>query len=553
MVTLQDAESWGRTLDWIVDQPNNLVALRRTLMRAIPSLGPETRALAEPRLLELLTREVASGEIVIRARNRERPATELLDTIPEALTALAQEGAGELQQATESGPQEVPAPVVECILNVVAYECSHKAKRKAALRLEVGTTGVERVLEVVAAGPGHGDTITVKPEYGAAPCSTHGPKALYVTGPAGYRESFAQGEQQVEVYYDRIVEDDLLRYFWAWNLSPASFTISPQVCTGHGVSASIKVYPALVVEAKLVLELNTADRVDSKMAKAQDRGYHETRGRPAHTDWKFSLEGKVKYAGQSTSLGIAYEDKIKKWASFNRLVKRAIDRFVECFFQFTGVTLRPLFPNLQLEYKGQYTEIESKTTVGTEWSVMLKADPLIGLELRIEILDLLIKALGKTQFAVIARGLGKVREWAKDKGQTFEIYLAFQGLIAGELGAKKKPELARASMSGMIQGALKTVFEAKASFGSTGWIGFAFGAECKGNTGIAVRLQLDHDSKGVFLVGKFVLLECKFEYAVWASGKFIWELKEGYEGEYVFWGEQDLLKTGNKYVLSSGS
>ena len=86
----------------------------------------------------------------------------------------------------------------------------------------------------------------------------------------------------------------------------------------------------------------------------------------------------------------------------------------------------------------------------------------------------------------------------------------------------------------MIQGALKAIFEAKASFGSTGWIGFAFGAECKGNTGFAVRLQLDHDHKGVFLVGKFV-----------------WELKESYEGEYVFWGEQDLLTTGSKYVLSS--
>ncbi|MEX1362020.1 MAG: hypothetical protein AB1Z98_02775 [Nannocystaceae bacterium] len=547
MVTLRDAESWSRTLDWIVDHPGNLRALRRTLMRALPRLGAETRSLAEPRLLELLAREVASGEIVIRSRTRERPSVELLDSIPEALTALADE-------APPPEPAPVVAPVIECILDAVAYECSHKSKRKAGLRLEVGTSGASRVFEVVAGDKGKGDIITVKSEYSAAPCSIHDPKNLVVTGP-GMRDTLAKGTQEVEVYYDRIDTNDLLKYFWSWNIGAMDFLLTPQACTGHGVGATIRVYPALSVEAKLVLMLEPramGARVDGKMATAQGRGYHETRGRPAQTDWHFSIAGKVKFDNHATELGVTYEDKVRKWTSFNRLVKRAVDRFVELFFEFTGVKLRPLFPNLQLEYKGQYTEIEGKPTVGTEWSVMLKADPLIGLELRVEILDLLIKALGKTQFAIIAKGLAKVREWAKEKDQIFEVFLAFQGLIAGELGAKKKPELARASVNGKIEGALKTLFEARASFGSTGWMGFAFGAEVKGNTGFAVRLQLDHDAKGVFLVGKFVLLECKFECAVWASGKFFWELKESYENEFVWWGEQDLLSSSNKYVLSSG-
>lgn len=544
--TLQEAESWSRTFDWIVDHPSNLEALRKTLMRAVPSLGAELWSLTEARLLELFSREVASGEIMVMARVRERPAVDLLDSEPAALTTLADGG-----DTNASEPAPAPASVVECVLDVVTYECSHLGKRRAALRLEVGTAQSERTLEVVAADEGDGDIITVEPEYSAAPCSIHQPKHLVVTGP-GVRKTLPQGELQVEVFYSRIDTSDLLKYFWAWNLGPAEFTLTPQACTGHGVYALVKVYPALEVEAKLELALDTGARVDTRMAVAQQRGYNERRGRPAHTEWKFALEGKVKYASHFQSLGIEYEDKIRKWAAFNRLIKRAIDTFVDYFFTFTGVKLRPLFPNLELEYKGKYTEIEGKTTVGTEWSVLLKADPLIGLELRIEILDLLIKALGKTQFAIIARGLAKVREWAKDKGQTFEIFLAFQGLIAGEIGAKKKPELARASVDGMIQGALKVLFEAKASFGSQGWIGFAFGAEVKGNTGFAVRLELDHDSRGVFLVGKFVLLECKFEYGVWASGKFIWELREGYEGEYVFWSEQDLLKSGNKYVLTSG-
>ncbi|MCX4241534.1 hypothetical protein [Paraliomyxa miuraensis] len=550
-VTLQEAESWSRTFDWIVDHPSNLEALRRALMRAVPQLGADLWSLPESRLLELFSREVASGEIMVMACIRERPSMELLDSEPSPLATLTQQD-GSTSSSPPKESEPAPAPVIECILAVVTYECSHVGKRKAALRLEVGTAQSDRTLEVVAGDQDHADTITVKPEWTAAACGVHQPKVLSVTGP-GVRQTLPDGELKVQVFYSRIDSSRLLDYFWAWNMGPAEFTLSPQACTGHGVHALVRVYPELQVEAKLVLALNTDDRVDGKMELAQQRGYHEKRGRPAHTEWKFELEGKVKYGGRSESLGLKYEDKIKKWAAFNRLIKRAIDKFVEYFFTFTGVTLRPLFPNLQLEYKGQYTEIEGKTTVGTEWSVMLKADPLIGLELRIEILDVLIKALGKTQFAIIAKGLAKVREWAKERDQVFEIFLAFQGLIAGEIGAKKKPELARASVNGMIQGALKVIFEARASFGSTGWFGFAFGAEVKGNTGFAVRLQLDHDSQGVFLVGKFVLLECKFECAVWASGKFIWELKEGYEGEFKWWEEQDLLKTGNKYVLTSGS
>lgn len=556
-VTLRDAESWRRTFDWIAHHPANLSALRKTLMRAVPSMGAELWSLPEQRLLDLLSREVASGEITIVPRSRERPTIELLDEEPTDLSTLAEpepDESTEAESATESATEPAPEPVVECVLAVVTYECQHKDTRKAALRLEVGTSPPTRVFEVIAAGKGHGDMITVKPEYSAALCGSHQPKALVVAGP-GVRERKAAGDDQVEVFYPRVDTNDLLRYFWSWNLAPVQFTLSPQACTGPGVAATIRVYPALSVEAKLVLELEPGamgDRVDEKMKTAAERQRHETRGRPAHTDWKFSIEGKVKYANHSTSLGLEYKDKVRKWAAFNRLVKRAIDRFVELFYKFAGIKLRPLFPNLKLEYKGQYTEIQGKPTVGTEWSVYLKADPLIGLEIRVEILDLMIKALGKTQLAPLATGLAKIREWAKDNEQTFEIFLAFQGLIAGEIGAKKKPELVRANISGMIQGALKAVFEAKVSLGSTGWVGFGFGAECKGNTGFAVRLQLDHDSKGVFLIGKFVLLECKFEVAAWASGKFIWEVKESYENEFLWWAEQDLLKTGNKYVLSSG-
>jgi hypothetical protein len=251
-------------------------------------------------------------------------------------------------------------------------------------------------------------------------------------------------------------------------------------------------------------------------------------------------------------MGPSFEGKVREWAAFNRLVKRAVDKFCEYFFKYTGVTILPEFPNLSLEYEGEFKEIEGSWKVGAEWSVLFKADPLLGLTARIELFDILIKALGKTQVAPLAVALEKLRKWAKDQGQTLELFLAFTGVIAGEVGAKKKADLARAKPNGMIEGRVTARFEANASFGGSKWgVSFEVGAELAAETGIAARLSLDNDAKGLFLNGKLVIAECKFEYSFYASGKFFWEVKESYEGEYKFWDEFDLLKSPDIYILKS--
>lgn len=583
---VHDAESWRRTLDWLVDEPKNRDALRKALMRAVPRLGAEAHSIPERRLLELLAREVASGEIMIGVRSMHRPVLDFESTLAESVTALAQEAKETGEQSTTDPESEAsessdtsgtsdttpaPAPVVECILDVVGYECSHVGERKAALRIEADNPDCPRVLEVIAGGLGDGETITVKPEYSADPCGNHQPKSLVVSGPGLY-ETKAHGDNEVVLHYDLINKDRLIDFLFAWKLRPATFTLSPQTCTGRGMAATIRVYPALSVKAHFMLKLDTMVRVDKAVDKAQDRGYHERRGRPAHTDWRFSVGIKVKYGSHATELSfgnpsiVDEANKVKKWAAFNRLVKRAIDLFTGNLFKYAGVTvgpgipgqtdkidvfrIRPLFPQLEIEYEGKFQEIVSAPEVGTAWHLKFKAAPLFGIEARLEILGALIRA-GRAYCMPLAVGLEKIRAWAKDKGQTFEIYIALQGVIEGECALEKKPELQKGSATGMIQGALKVLFEASASFGSSGMIRFSFGAEVKGNTGLAVRLQVDHDDKGVFVQGKFALLECKFEMAAWASGKFIWEVKESYEREFVWWTERDLLSTGSKYILTN--
>ena len=448
---------------------------------------------------------------------------------------------------------QTTAAKVECEVASLEIECEHP-KHKVPIKLPAAKDAKRPfdVLEVIAAGPGQGDTITAKVVMAKPRCgTTHKGQALVIRGPGG-RWVKAEDTSTFQVVTHGInIDQEFFRYIWPWGMAPEEYTFTAPACHGGGLTAKVRAFPALEASADLVLALNTGDRVTGKMDKARAKGRVEKRGRPAHTDWTFEIKGKVKYGNDTHELGAKFESKIREWAGFNRLVKKAIDKFCELFFTYTGVIILPEFPNLSLSYSGKFKEIDGKYKVGAEWQFVLKADPLIGLTVKIEILGVLIAALEKTQFAVIARFLKKVRDWAKDKNQTLEVFLSFSGTIGGEVGAKKNAPEPKAGAYGMIEGKLKVEFSAKASFGSQGVIGFAFGAEAKANSGLAARLTLDNDAKGLFLKGAFMLLACKFEYSAFASGKVIWEIRESYGGEYTFWEDIDLLKSDDHYIFKS--
>ncbi len=445
--------------------------------------------------------------------------------------------------------------VVEtCELESLEIECSHE-KHKGVIKLPAakGAKKPYDLLEVIAAGPDDGDKIKAKVEMGKPRCATHKGQALVIRSGAG-RWVKAEDTSTFEVTtHDIHIKDDFFRYIWPWNMAPVDYSFMAPACHHGGLTATVRAYPALESSVDLVLALNTDERVTGKMEKAHEKGRVEKRGRPAHTDWSFEIKGKVKYGSQSVELGAKYESKIKQWQSFNLLVKRAIDKFCELFHTFTGVIVLPVFPNLSLSYGGKFKEIDASYRVGAEWQITLKADPLIGLTFKLDVLDVMISALEKTQFAVIARFFKKVRDWAKEKGQTIELTLSFSGTIGGEVGAKKNAAEKKAGPYGSIEGKLKVEFGAKASFGSTGVVGFAFGAEAKANTGLSAKLAVDNNATGLFLKGTFGLIACKFEYSAFASGKIIWEIKESHAGEYTFWEDIDLLKSSDVYILKNGS
>lgn len=457
------------------------------------------------------------------------------------------------KKAKSQGTSHEDIPAADCQVQSIEVACEHEGKRKYKVKLPAAKDQKPpvHILEVVAADSGEAEKIKTTIVLAKPRCATHKPHALTVKGP---KATITKPEDisTVEVFHgDEDIHARLFDFIWPWKLGPVDWTFTASACHGPSTPVVVRVYPKVEPSFSLEFALDTDGRVTDKIEKAQEAGKVEKRGRPAQTTWKLAFKGKVKYGNRAIELGVKFDDKIRKLAAVNLLVKRAIDLFCDYFYKFTGVTILPVFPKLSIAYEGKFKEIDSTHRVGAEWSIKLKADPLIGLTAKIEILDVLINALGKTQFAVIARGLDKIRKWAKEKGQKLEVTLSFTGTIGGEIGAKKNAAVAKAGVAGAIEGKLKVEFAAKATFGSKGVIGFELGAEVKADSGLSAKLSLDNDDKGVFLKGKLTLSACKFKYAAWASGKVFWEIKESYEGEHTFWEDIDLLKSPDVYILKS--
>ncbi|MFO0588859.1 MAG: type VI secretion system tip protein TssI/VgrG [Polyangiaceae bacterium] len=444
-------------------------------------------------------------------------------------------------------------PAADCEIQTIEVACEHDEKRKYKVKLPAAKDAKPptNVLEVIAAGSGDPEKIKTTIVLAKPRCAAHKPHALTVKGPKATITK-AEDVSTVDVIHsDDDIHAHAFEYIWPWNIRPVDYTFTGSACHGPTAPVTVRVYPKVEPSFSLEFALDTDSRVTEKMEKARKEDGVEKRGRPAQTAWKLAFKGKIKYGGRSIEMGAKFDDKIKKLASVNLLVKRAIDMFCEYFYKYTGVTILPVFPKLSISYDGKFKEVDETYRVGAEWNIKLKADPLIGLTVKFEILDLMINALKKTQFSAIAIGFEKFRKWAKEKGSKFEITLAFTGTIGGEIGAKKNAKAAKAGIAGAIEGKLKAEFSAKATLGSKGVISFELGAEVKADTGLSAKLSMDNDDKGVFLKGKLTLNACKFKYAAWASGKVFFEIKESYDGEHTFWDDIDLLKSPDVYVLKS--
>ncbi len=456
-------------------------------------------------------------------------------------------------EATTSGADGAATvtPADECEISDVVVECEHAGKRKSMILLPAKDKS-RTVLEVVGAGKGSGDKIKTSITFAKPRCGKHNGKALEVRTPTRQLITLAEDVSTFEAYYDDASEMSVVR-MWPWDESPDDYKLVAQGCGGlAGQEVLVRVYPGYEPSLSFKFSLDTEDRVGEKMKAARQKGRVEKRGRPPHTDWKLEFQAKLKYGKRTRSLTAEYEGKLRKMASVNLAIKRAIDKFTELFYKWVGVAVIPEFPSLELSYEGKFKEIDNSWRVGTEYSLTFKADPLFGITFKIDVLDVLINAI-RPYMPPVSTFLGKVRDWAEENGQKLELTLSFSGLIGGEVAAQKKAEYKKPGFTGKIEGKIKVAFAAKAEASAKFLISFAFGAEVGGDTGIGAKLLMDHDDAGLYLKGAMNLLECKFKWSAWASGKFVWEVKESYEDEYTLWEEKDLWESGKGYLVKKES
>jgi hypothetical protein len=447
----------------------------------------------------------------------------------------------------EEPPVALPPPKEDCAITKIEVECEHNAKRKKKITLPSNDKSPV-ILEVVGAARGSGDKIKTTLTYVNPACDDHTNQQLVIKSPTGGLIQFAENEGTFEAYYDDPSEMSVVR-MWPWDESPDDFKIIPHACRIVPKQAVIvRVFPAYEPSLSFKFSLDTEDRVGAKMKAAKAKGKVEKRGRPPQTDWKIEFQAKLKYGKRVRTLTAEYEGKLRQMASVNLVIKRVIDKFTDLFYKWCGIAVYPEFPSLELSYEGKFKEIENSFRVGTEYNLTFKADPLFGITFKIDILKVLISAL-RPLAPPVAEFLDKALEWAKENEQTLELTISFSGLIGGEIGVEKKAENQKPGFKGLLQGKLKVAFAAKAEASAKFLVSFAFGAEVGADTGIAAKLLMDHDDKGLYLKGAVTRLECKFKWSAWASGKFIWEVKEAYEDEYTWWEEKDLWESDNAYVM----
>lgn len=481
-----------------------------------------------------------------------------LDGIPPGQCKVSFPDHAEPDPAGEAEEEDEPPPPPDNTCEIGQFElaCSHAGKRGAKIQLPARKQDGEElhVLEVIGAGKGQGDKINVAATMMGARCPEHAASAIEVKRPRPDEALlFAEDNAQFEAYYGAISLGDRL---WPWDLKPTEYQIRPLTCDATARHlAIVRVFPSYEVSLKVSIALDAAERSAAGLAKARETGKVERRGRPAHTKWEFGIEGAIKYGTDSTTLGITLESKLKNLDTVNRWVKSAIHNFCSIFKEFFGLELELQLPNLSLEYSGKFVEIEKARTVGHEWSLTFTADPVFGVTLKVDVLDLTIRALRNIPaLSVVATFLLKARDMAKKSGNTLEFKASLTGRVGFEAKGSKNPgnRIAQTSAKGVGQIIVGFEATAEASVGVLWFVSFEAGASIKGATGVKIEPGLLSEDKGLAVTAELTLLALKFEYGAYASGKFSWQnkpaAKAGAGGSHTFWEDKPLME-GKKYIV----
>ncbi len=451
----------------------------------------------------------------------------------------------------EEQPVPTAVPPGTCEISRVELACSH-AKRGHKLSLPATKSKPEdvvNVLEVVGASPGEGDRIKVTTTLAGPRCGEHSADRIEVIRPRPEQNLlFAEDFAEFTASYGPAKYSEWL---WPWNAKPTEYKVLQRTCdAGARHEAIVRVYPDYKVNFALAVGLDAGERSKQKLHKSGAAGKVERRGRPAHTDWSFSISGKASYGSKTFEFDASYESKLRNIQTINRWVKRAIDTFASVFLRFFRLDIELLLPNVSLEYDGKFVELDGSYRVDREWSLAFKAAPLLGVQISFDVLEGMLQALKAIPALVpVSEFLLSAKQLAAKHDNKIELLLKAAGKVGLELNASKNPGQKKVQAGATGSGEVTLGFEANVEVSGSMWlVSFKAGASVSGATGVTLEPGVVREDDGIALTAELILAPLTFEWGAYASGKFIWEGKAGTKGSHDIWEEKKLME-GKKYIV----
>jgi len=354
----------------------------------------------------------------------------------------------ELVCAQPAPPPEAPK---HCVLRSMLVSCGHSARE---LRIDLSRKDTQ-VLQIISPSL-EPDTILV--EWDAS-CGDNHPFCpdVFLDSTEDARAISKSSPVQTLKAPSRLLIRD-----WTWifkvlvkqtEVTRSYYTVTALQCQGHDRAdvrsdqwLQIQVFPEVEWKAKLSFSYKENNKKDAK-GKEKPFEYDE------NSTWKFggSVEAtygadKLKYEPE-IELGVS--DRIPIFTGLTNLIGRSAKIFESMANFGLDVTINPRWPKWEFGGGMKLVELPSNPLVKTEGSFKMAFDPLLGLEMKVSILDWLIRfaaGLAGPPGAVLAEVLVQIRKrFGKGFGDKnaiaqasldIDIALTVGGQIGGAFGYK---------------------------------------------------------------------------------------------------------------------
>jgi hypothetical protein len=311
-----------------------------------------------------------------------------------------------------------------------------------------------------------------------------------------------RNENRKEVRFDAVcpklsVREKWMSWLWPLGQQCKEYPVFVEACEGTANTAAVvKAYPDVQWEVNLAVNFGGkgqsggVERENRKNAKVT-----ETKKRSAPMP---AFGVKLTYNGKSYELTREFSRTIESTVEVVKSIKE-LSETVAPILRAGNVEVSIEYPNVGLVYTFKPVEIEDDYGLDWAYSLTLKADPLIAVQVETDILDWVLTIAGG---GALGRLLTEIKRRAKEgfgkkgKGASVRIdvgiKLRARGEIAGELNWEKqaRKKIHEATKDGKIECSIPVTIEGVAE-AEAEWFVFSAGAGVKagGKTAIGAKIH----------------------------------------------------------------